>query len=46
MEFMGPGILDAPFIGEFQRVLDSSIHACDTLYDEIINYKNELLSCR
>jgi hypothetical protein len=46
MEFMGPGILDTAFIGEFQRVLDTSILACDTLYAEILNYKVNLLSCR
>jgi hypothetical protein len=45
MEFMGPGILDTAFIGEFQRVLDTSIHTCDSLYDEILNYKDNLLSC-
>ena len=46
MEFMGPGILDSSFIGEFQRVLDTSILACDTLYTEILSYKDDLLSCR
>jgi hypothetical protein len=45
MEFMGPGILDTSFIGEFQRVLDKSILVCDTLYVEILNYKDTLISC-
>jgi hypothetical protein len=44
MEFMGPGILDAAFIGEFQRVLDTSILVCDTLYAEILLYKERLTS--
>lgn len=44
MEFMGPGVLDNSSIGEFQRVLDKSILACDTLYAEILAYKHNLSS--
>lgn len=44
MEFMGPGLLDTSSIGEFQRVLDNSILACDTLYTEILTYKHNLAS--
>ena len=44
MEFLGPGILNTSHIGEFQRALDKSIHACDTLYAKILVYKNELTS--
>lgn len=45
MEFMGPGILDTSSVGEFQRILDKSILACDTLYAEIVAYKRNLTSC-
>lgn len=44
MEFMGPGILDTSYIGEFQRALDKSIATCEKLYQEINNYKNNNLS--
>lgn len=44
MEFMGPGILDTSYIGEFQRALDKSILTCDTLYAEILAYKETLTS--
>ncbi len=44
MEFMGPGILDNSYIGEFQRALDRSIAACDTLFTEILNYRKTLVS--
>lgn len=44
MEFMGPGVLDNSFIGEFQRALGKSILACDTLYTEILAYKHNLSS--
>lgn len=44
MEFMGPGVLDTSYIGEFQRALDKSIAVCDTLYKEVINYKNTQLT--
>lgn len=39
MEFVGPGILDTSYIGEFQRALDNSILACDTLHAAILKYK-------
>jgi len=45
IEFMGPGVLDTSYIGEFQRALDKSILACDTLYAGILGYKDNLLSC-
>ncbi len=45
MEFMGPGILDTSYIGEFQRALDKSILTCDSLYAELLTYKDALLSC-
>lgn len=44
MEFMGSGILDTSYIGEFQRALDKSILACDTLHAEITIYKNSLIA--
>jgi hypothetical protein len=44
MEFTGPGILDTSFMGEFQRILDKSILACDILYEKILHYKEALLS--
>ncbi len=39
IEFVGPGILDSSCIGEFQRALEKSIHACDALYAEILTYR-------
>ena len=39
IEFIGPGVLDTSFIGEFQRALEKSIHACDDLYAEILTYR-------
>jgi hypothetical protein len=45
MEFMGLGILDTSYIGEFQRVLDKSILACDTLYADLLTYKDAFTSC-
>ena len=44
MEFIGPGFLDTSSVGEFQRALDKSILVCDTLYSEILIYKNNLVS--
>jgi hypothetical protein len=44
MEFIGPGILDTSCVGEFQRILDKSIHACDTLYADLLVYKDTLTS--
>lgn len=44
MEFMGPGLLDTSSIGQFQRALDKSILACDTLYEEILTYRHNLAS--
>jgi len=44
MEFMGPGILDTSYIGEFQRALDKSIATCDNLHQEILKYRNTYLS--
>lgn len=45
MEFMGRGILDTTYIGEFQRALDASIHTCDSLYAKILVYKNSIIPC-
>jgi hypothetical protein len=45
MEFMGPGILDTSYIGEFQRALDKSILTCNSLYAEIVAYKDTLRPC-
>ncbi|MFH0781246.1 MAG: hypothetical protein V2B20_04735 [Pseudomonadota bacterium] len=42
LEFFGPGVLDTSSIGEFQRALDKSILACDSLYAEILIYKRNL----
>jgi hypothetical protein len=42
VEFFGPGILDTAYIGEFQRTLDKSISACDSLYQEILTYRKKL----
>lgn len=42
MEFLGPGILETAYIGDFQRALDRSITACNSLYQEILAYR-ELL---
>lgn len=42
MEFTGPGILDAAYLGEFQRALDKSIATCDNLYNEILKYRTQL----
>jgi hypothetical protein len=44
MEFIGPGVLDTSCVGEFQRILDKSILACDTLYADLLVYKNTLTS--
>lgn len=44
MEFLGPGILDTFYIGDFQRALDKSILTCNSLYVEILVYKNNLTS--
>ena len=43
MEFWGPGILDTAFIGEFQRALEKSILTCDSLYSEVLHYKDTLI---
>lgn len=43
MEFMGPGILDTAYIGEFQRALNTSILSCDALYAEILSCQDNLL---
>ncbi len=42
LEFFGPGVLDTSSIGEFQRALDKSILTCDSLYAEILIYKQNL----
>ena len=42
IEFVGPGILDTAYIGEFQRALDTSVAACDALYQEILVYRDNL----
>lgn len=42
MEFIGPGILDTSYVGEFQRALDKSIAVCDELYKEIHIYRQNL----
>lgn len=44
MEFMGPGILDTAYIGEFQRALNKSIEICEDLYKKILNYRDSLTS--
>ena len=44
MEFLGPGILDTSYIGDFQRALDKSILACDSLYAKILVYRDALSS--
>lgn len=44
MEFVGPGILDTSYIGEFQRALDESILACDNLHQVILAYKSNILA--
>ncbi len=31
MEDIGPDILETSYIGEYQRAMDKSIHACDSL---------------
>ncbi len=46
MEFVGPEILDQPFIGEFQRALQKSIRTSDMLRAEILHYKNADTRCR
>jgi len=43
MEFFGPGVLDTAFIGEFQRALEKSILTCDSLYAEVLHYKDTLI---
>ncbi len=40
MEFIGPGILDTSYIGEFQRAVDKSIATCDNLYNKVFEYRN------
>ncbi|KAB2888463.1 MAG: hypothetical protein F9K32_16400 [Desulfobulbaceae bacterium] len=42
MEFVGPGILETSYIGDFQRSLDKSIAACEALYREILLYRENL----
>ena len=42
IEFVGPGILDTGYIGDFQRALDKSVAACDALYQEIVVYRNTM----
>jgi hypothetical protein len=42
IEFVGPGILDTTYIGEFQRALDKSIQACDELHAAVLQYKENL----
>jgi hypothetical protein len=42
MEFVGSGILDTSYIGEFQRALDKSVLACDTLHAVILEYKSKI----
>jgi hypothetical protein len=44
MEFLGPRFLDSSSICEFQRALDKSILTCDALYDEILSYKEKIIS--
>jgi hypothetical protein len=43
MEFMGPGILDTLFIGEFQRALGKSLETCNALFKELQSYKENLV---
>jgi hypothetical protein len=42
MEFLGPKFLDSSSICEFQRALDKSILTCNTLYNEILSYKEKI----
>ena len=45
MEFVGPEILNASFVGEFQRALQQSILTCDALHAAVLDYKNTLIPC-
>lgn len=42
MDYVGPAILNTPYIGEFQRSLDRSAAVCQTLFTEITDYKARL----
>lgn len=42
IEFLGPGILDTAYIGDFQRALDKAVAACDALYHELLLYRKNL----
>lgn len=39
---IGPEILDASYLGEYQRAMDKSILACDTLQAEMLLYRNKM----
>lgn len=45
MEFVGPGVLDISYVGEFQRALDKSILACDILYAVVLEYRQNITAC-
>lgn len=40
MEEIGPEILDTAEVGQYQRAMDSSILACDSLRQEIFLYRH------
>ncbi|MDK9707978.1 MAG: hypothetical protein OEL83_13090 [Desulforhopalus sp.] len=44
MDFVGRGVLDTFYIGEFQRALDKSVLACDSLHAVILQYKSKINS--
>ena len=44
MEFVGRGVLDTFYIGEFQRALDKSVLACNALHAVILQYKCDITS--
>jgi hypothetical protein len=46
MEFMGPGLLSTSYLGEFQRALDKSLLTCNSLYAELLDYRNKITSSR
>ena len=41
MEFFGPELLETAAIGEFQRVLDCSIHTLGVLHAELLVYRRQ-----
>jgi len=42
MEDIGPEILNSSYLGEYQRAMDKSILACDTLQAAMDIYKNSM----